>query len=576
MRVKSILIKKFKAIDELNLPLKRINVLAGGNNAGKSCALQAIHVAVALTQSAKAEGAANFAPEKLRYVSTDLFLDLKNRDRLSEQGAPISIEFTVEDGDQESSFVVPLKRGRNSTISTVAPWQLSLGVGALLSSSDRPFSVYVPGLAGIPSRETYQGKLVVDRGAVRGDANLYLRNVLYRLFRDPEKRAKFQARLDRLFPGLMLHADRFDENHHEHIVVEYSRGGVTRPIDMIGTGALQAIQILGYASFYQPSLLLLDEPDAHLHPDNQLKLVEALDVLSEEEDLQIVLATHSRHMLQAVSILSDACSFHLKDGALVGTDPDISQLLVDLGAVDQYDVLSLRDKEWLVLGEDENLLKDAAHPLKILLEKCGLNIDRSILMSFKGCTEIRSVALLAAFCASHHAAVKILVHRDSDFMIEAESDAVVKNPLSSMNNVSVFVTDGSDLESYFIEPVHIASVCGLDAGDARLIVDGIAREKHNELLTRFNDKRAALHKQFGRTGAIQDTNQIRSNEIPLPRDQRVGKDMLKAVDARLQQQGYLARGATLVQPSEGLSAGSLWRIFNRLPLPPLPPQILEH
>lgn len=564
MRVRSILIRKFKAIDELNLPLKRINVLAGGNNAGKSCALQAIHVAVALAQSAKAEGAANFAPEKLRYVPTDLFLDLKNRDRLSEQGAPISIEFTVENGDRESSFLVPLKRGRNSTISTVAPWQLSTGVGALLSSSDRPFSVYVPGLAGVPSRETYQGKLVVDRGAVRGDANLYLRNVLYRLFRDSGKRAKFQERLDRLFPGLRLHADKFDENHHEHIVVEYSRGGVTRPVDMIGTGALQAIQILGYASFYQPSLLLLDEPDAHLHPDNQLKLVEALDVLSEEEDLQIVLATHSRHLLQAVSLLGDACSFHLRDGALVGTDPDLSQLLVDLGAVDQYDVLSLRDKNWLVLGEDENLTKDDLHPLKILLEKSGLDLSGAIIMSFKGCTEIRSVALLAAFCAAHHPAVKIVVHRDSDFMTEGEANAVVRAPLGSMNNVSVFITEGSDLESYFIEPRHIASVCGMEPDDAQVIIDEVAREKHNDLLTRFNDKRAALHKQFGRTGAILSTDEVRSREIPLPKGQRVGKDMLKAVNAKLQKMGRLARGNTLVQASDELSADSLWRIFNRV------------
>ncbi|WP_081317044.1 AAA family ATPase [Xanthomonas translucens] len=562
MRVESITIRKFKAIDELVLPLKRINVLAGGNNAGKSCALQAIHVAVALAQSAKAELAANFAPEKLRYVPTDLFLDLKHRDRLSEQGAPISIEFSVEDGGDLSSFTVPLKRGRNSTISTVAPWQLNTGVGALLASSDRPFSVYVPGLSGIPSRETYQGRLVVDRGAVRGDANLYLRNVLYRLFKDPVKKAKFQERLAKLFPGLSLLAEQFDESKHEHIVIEYNSNGVVRPIDMIGTGALQAIQILGYVSFYQPSLLLLDEPDAHLHPDNQLKLVEALDILTREDDLQIILATHSRHLLQAVSNLGDACSFHLRNGALVGTDPDLSQLLVDLGAVDQYDVLSLRDKEWLILGEDENVTKEGDHPLKILLQACGANVDRSIFMSFKGCTEIRSVALLAAFCAAHHPLVKILVHRDADFMTPEEIDELVKKPFQTMANVKVYVTDGSDLESYFVKPEHISEVCQIALDLTQELILEVANAEHNRFVTRFNDKRTALHKQYGRNKPLLATDQIRSNEVPLPESQRVGKDMLKAIEAKLRERQLLAGNAKLVRASQSLNVAGLVEIFG--------------
>ncbi|WP_083966273.1 AAA family ATPase [Dyella thiooxydans] len=424
MRVESITIKKFKAIDQLKLDLKRINVLAGGNNAGKSCALQAIHVAVALAQTAKAEGAANFAPEKLRYAPTDLFIDLKHRERLSEGGAPVAIEFVVDDAGSKRSFNVTLRRGRNSTISTVSPRDLSFGLGAALASSERPFSVYVPGLAGIPSRETYQGRLVVDRGAVRGDANLYLRNVLYRLFRDPVKKARFEERLGKLFPGLQIIASKFDENRHEHIPIDYIRHGVQRPIDMVGTGTLQAIQILGYVSFYQPALLLLDEPDAHLHPDNQIKLVQALDLLSNEDGLQIVLATHSRHLLQAVRETGDVASFHLKSGALVGSDPDMSELLVDLGAIDKYDVLSLRDKDWLILGEDKNVESEVDHPLRLLVRGAGIDDGRALFMSFKGCTEIRSIALLATFCATHHPAVKILAHRDADFLSMGEAQGV--------------------------------------------------------------------------------------------------------------------------------------------------------
>lgn len=556
MHVDSIRIRKFKAIDDLTLSLKRINVIAGGNNAGKSCALQAVHVAVALAQTAKAEGAGNFSPEKLRYAPTDLFLDLKHKETLSEGGAPVSIDFNATNGAVAQSFSVTLRRGRNSTISTVNPRDLAHGLGASLASSERPFSVYVPGLAGIPSRETYQGRLVVDRGAVRGDANLYLRNVLYRLFKDPVKKAKFEERIERLFPGLQIVADGFDENKHEHISVEYIRNGVRRPLDMVGTGTLQAIQILGYASFYQPMLLLLDEPDAHLHPDNQIKLVEALDLLSKEENLQILLATHSRHLLQAVSSLSDVASFHLKAGALVGTDPDLSALLVDLGAVDKYEALGLTGKDWLVLGEDKLAETDASHPLRLLMRTHGVSDASSLVMSFRGCTEVRSIVLLASFCAAHHPSVRILVHRDRDFMTDVEAEALVVQPLSVFTNVSVFVTDGCDLESSFLDSAHIALICGIDAAAATSAVEAAAVANHNAVVSRFNDKRQALHKQF-KSPVLVSTDTLRSTSIPLPADQRVGKDMLHWVEDALRSAGHLGARETLVQPSSALASPRL-------------------
>lgn len=546
MKVRSITIRKFKAIDELRLELSRLNVLAGGNNAGKSCALQAIHVAVALAQSARAEGAANFAPEKLRYAPTDLFLDLKHRERLSEAGSKVSVTFEVELDGERGEFEVPLRRGRNSTISTVSPAELAQGLGAVISSSDRPFSVYVPGLAGIPSRETYQGRLVVDRGAVRGDANLYLRNVLHRLFRDPVKKAKFEARIEHLFPGLRIIADQFDENRHEHIPIDYENDGVRRPLDMVGTGTLQAIQIIGYASFYQPTLLLLDEPDAHLHPNNQVKLVEALDLLSKEEGLQIVLATHSRHVLQAVRKLEDVANFHLKGGSLVGADPDLCGLLVDLGAVDKYDVLSLLGKDWLVLGEDKRAESDPNHPLRVLMRVAGLQEENSIVMSFEGCTELRSVSLLASFCASHHPSVRILVHRDRDFMTEEEVSEGVRPQFSAFTNVSLFITDFSDLEAYFVEPAHISQACGIDETAAAALIQKVARQANNRLVTRFNEKRQALHKQFGRRISLASTDDLRSSDVPLPKEQRVGKDMLRLVEEELRRSGHLTTSQTLI------------------------------
>src|SRR5690606_37937647 len=129
-----------------------------------------------------------------------------------------------------------------------------------------------------------------------------------------------------------------------------------------------------------------------------------------------------------------------------------------------------------------------------------------LVMSFKGCTEIRSVALLATFCATHHPSVKILVHRDRDFLSNQEAVDFVERPLSTLSNVSVFVTDGCDLESNFLEPTHIAGVTGLEVSEAEAVLTRVALENHNSIVSRFNDKRQALHKQFGRLGTLASTD----------------------------------------------------------------------
>ena len=77
-------IENFKALSDLPLYLGKINVLVGSNNSGKSCTLQAIHFAVSLAQTATEQKSGNFSQERLRYCPTEMFLELKHKETLSE------------------------------------------------------------------------------------------------------------------------------------------------------------------------------------------------------------------------------------------------------------------------------------------------------------------------------------------------------------------------------------------------------------------------------------------------------------------------------------------------------------
>jgi len=123
--------------------------------------------------------------------------------------------------------------------------------------------------------EERRTEAIVTAGIAQGDANLYLRNVLLRLTLDAKKLEKFHSIIGEVFPDLRIACD-FDEHVHTHIDISVSIDGTTVPLELVGAGTLQAIQLVAYATMYDPALLLLDEPDAHLHPSNQRILAATL------------------------------------------------------------------------------------------------------------------------------------------------------------------------------------------------------------------------------------------------------------------------------------------------------------
>jgi energy-coupling factor transporter ATP-binding protein EcfA2 len=67
-----------------------------------------------------------------------------------------------------------------------------------------------------------------------------------------------------------------------------------------------AIEVLVFA--YQPGtnkLLLLDEPDVHLHPDLQQKFVGFVEKIAVEHDVRLVIATHSTAIISAFANAGD-------------------------------------------------------------------------------------------------------------------------------------------------------------------------------------------------------------------------------------------------------------------------------
>ena len=165
----------------------------------------------------------------------------------------------------------------------------------------------------MPLREEKRTRSIVTNGIAQGDSNIYLRNVLLEILGSNEKLGRFHEIVGSIFPGLRI-SSSFNEDIHLYIDIVVELDGTNMPLEMVGTGCLQAIQLVAYVTAYNPALLLLDEPDAHLHPSNQRMLATTLRKITETGGTKIILASHSRHIFDALTYNDYAQIVWLKDG----------------------------------------------------------------------------------------------------------------------------------------------------------------------------------------------------------------------------------------------------------------------
>ena len=470
--LQSVRVQRFKSLDDVSLLLgDRLTVLVGPNNAGKSSLLQAIQFAVSVVQSVGLDGTGRWSGNTLSgTLAADqlVYTPLRDVQTLARGGAlkqDVVSAIMVEFAAAMDSAAISVSRGKNKNVSIRCHGKV-LGVG--LQAMDKPFSVIAPGLAGIPSYEEFRSEGIVRRAAARGDANSVFRNVLWILRNDPSGWTAFRNRLHDVFPDISIDV-AFDPATDEHIRATATREGVTLPIDASGTGVLQAAQVLAYVGVYSPRLLILDEPDAHLHPDNQRKLIRLLERLSEEEQLQVLLSTHSRHMLDGAVAL-DSTVHWVSAGSISEERFDVVQSLMDLGALDAGDRLRAGVTDWVVLTEDSRL-----EPVRAVLAAAGFDLTTTAIWSYASCSQLAAATVLGRFIAEHAPGTQVLVHRDRDYLSDDELSALTTKLAKA--GLHCFAPPGTDIESYFLSLDHVATVYSdLPREEAERLIDDATKE----------------------------------------------------------------------------------------------------
>lgn len=154
-------IERFKNFNEISLELDKVNVLVGSNNSGKSSILQAVQFAVSAAQTSGIEGArwlkgerlpTSISPNQLIYSPfRDVTALAPNRNLREEREYAIKIGF--KEAETTNEVEITVRRGRNKNITIELKGK---ALGTELQKIETPFSIFVPGLAGIPSAEEYK------------------------------------------------------------------------------------------------------------------------------------------------------------------------------------------------------------------------------------------------------------------------------------------------------------------------------------------------------------------------------------------------------------------------------------
>lgn len=460
-------IDKFKKIDSVEVELQALNIFIGTNNSGKSSFIQGIQFAISSAQTLRLKSVPwrsqndsqtlNLDSTDFLYTPTRHIENLYHGKRLvtsRKRSDRISMNFDFNDGEQTS---INVSRGKNGGFATVVTGK---NLGQKVNDIDNPFCVYVPGIAGIPIQEKFEVPIAIKKSATRGDSNNYLRNILLEISKSESKWNAFSYSINQIYSDVKIRVE-FRDSVSEFIDVFVVNEGIELPLDSIGTGLLQTIQIFAYIEYFNPRIILLDEPDSHLHPTKQKQLAnELLRRTNENEHLKVVFSTHSRYILETLENIANVV--HFQNGKSFPSIQD-SKILLDIGAADADYLFSKKNLKYIVVTEDKvDNISEKKSFLKNFLIANGLSEDEFVLHSYEGCTKVDFAKILEGFVRKQIPGVKVMVHIDRDQKVDGDRDLIKLEDDCEKRDLLLFVTKFQEVESYFCQPHHISKIYGLD------------------------------------------------------------------------------------------------------------------
>lgn len=294
--IRRLLIERFKRFGQVEFALPGHLVIAGPNNSGKTTVLQAVaawSLALdrwkSLNDFQRHGGGYTWAPIARQAFSAvplrafDLLWrerDYTGEIRIQVRTDAWALRMDLRPDSTEQIYVRP------------EPVEPNVVRSVALTS------VLVPPMTGLNTEEPVYTRPKLDQLLGQAKPGDMLRNLLLEAHSSEQAWARLQESIRRLFGYQLLPPDGTGAN----ILAEYYARNAGRRLDIAsaGSGFQQVLMLLTLLNTRPGSVLLLDEPDAHLHVFLQDAIFGELRSVAARTGSQLIVATHSEVIVNSV------------------------------------------------------------------------------------------------------------------------------------------------------------------------------------------------------------------------------------------------------------------------------------
>jgi len=359
----------------------------------------------------------------------DYDVDKKGLGIAPESFSPISIpslKYLWKDQRTNGSYQLKIKVGWKGTDNRNLYLEIAYtlnGNNFAIKKSDSNLSVddkiptiaYLPPFGGMNENESLLSKADRRKLIGKGQAGSVIRNLLLDLHEAHEK--TIETKKNELFPNrqrlnqadqdrlkeistewrqlksilaevfhVHLYVHDFDSQFHNFISVDVldlvknhetqtkeRNNSSKRDLMVEGSGFLQWLSVFALALDKSNDVLLLDEPDAHLHSSLQSLLMEKLENICEENSKQILMVSHSSELIKAIDYQK---VLHVENSKAEYLKNNEEKVLVLEGLGSKYFPLldSMIEHKKVLLVENAS----DTRTLKVLCEKQGKEWPRNL------------------------------------------------------------------------------------------------------------------------------------------------------------------------------------------------------
>ncbi|HVB59373.1 MAG TPA: AAA family ATPase [Candidatus Acidoferrales bacterium] len=354
-------IRNFKRFDDVDVELGKAVVLIGPNNSGKTTALQALALWDIGVRRWNEKRKGKSSPEKRPGVTVNrrdlvsipvpvanlLWHDLHVRDVLQskENGKPtqktenVRVDIIVDGVTHDKAWSCGLEFDyANEESFYCRPLRIGSGPGRMFVPDEVGSArvAFLPPMSGLADREFVKEPGEIGLLIGQGQTAQVLRNLCHQIYKNKDSGHwdDLVKHIRTLF-GVELLAPQYIVERSEITMAYKDERGNKLDLSSSGRGLQQTLLLLAHLYANPGSVLLLDEPDAHLEILRQRQTYNLLIRIAEQQGSQIIAASHSEVVLNEAADRDVVIAFVGKPHRIDNRNAQVLKSLRDIG-FDQY------------------------------------------------------------------------------------------------------------------------------------------------------------------------------------------------------------------------------------------------